>query len=208
MRRVTRRRSSEKPLIAAEARNRSIDGDEVDVRVADVERLSDELRRPRLLEEPLRRARRLPAANDEVRAENPRFEAMLPRREAERDLHALREVVRVAGVEDPDAAAERRRPPEDLEREIRVRSWNDGLREPGAVALPGAEVDGLVSEEHVVGTRVGGEPRRRRVASLASRRRLALVERGRLVPAPRDLGGEQQAGQGDEDGQPSSGRLD
>src|SRR5262245_39113356 len=184
MRRVTRRRSSEKPLIAAEARNRPIDGDEVDVRVPDVERLSDELRRPRLLEEPFRRAGRLPAANDEERAEDPRLEAMLPSGEAERDLHALREVVRVAGVEDPDAAAEGLRFPEDFEGEIRVRPWDDGFRESGSVALPAAEVDGLVSEEHVVGTRIGGQPRRRRVPGFDSRRRLSLEELRRLVPAP------------------------
>src|SRR5262245_58640264 len=148
-RRATRRRWSEKPLVGREARNRSIDGDEVDVRVADVERLADQLCRARLLEEPLRRLCGLPASYDEERPVDLRLEAVFPRREAEGDVHALREVVRVAGVEGPDAAAERRRRPEDLESEIRVRPWNDGLRESRPVAQPGAEIDRLVPEQDV-----------------------------------------------------------
>ena len=68
-----------------------------------------------------RASRRLERADDEVRPEHSHLERVGRARQADRDLEPADDVVRVLGVEDPDAAAER--PPaslERLERELRV----------------------------------------------------------------------------------------
>ena len=53
---------------------------------------------------------------------------------------------------------ERRLAPQDAEREGRVGAGHDGGREGGAVALPRAQVEGLVAEEDVVGAARPREP--------------------------------------------------
>src|SRR5436190_4846305 len=72
---------------------RVLDGDEVDVGVAEQQRLPDELHRLRLEQELAHRARWAAAADDEERAERPRLELRGRARVAQRDPEPLGEVV-------------------------------------------------------------------------------------------------------------------
>ena len=79
---------------------------------------------------------------------------------------------------------------------------------PVRCALPGAEVERLVPEEDVVGPCGSGEPRGRGLPRLDPRFGLALVERSRFVPAPRDLRAHQQHERGDEHRRPLAREVD
>src|SRR5580765_5497573 len=162
---ATRRRSSVKPLLLERPKS-LVGGEQVHVRIAGAERPPEDLGLPRLGQELHRRPRRLLAADDEERPEDARLEVRPGVRVAQRNRQLLREVVRVARVEHPDSAAESARFTERPERELGVGPRDDCVRESTAVALPGAEVERLVSEEDVVGPRGAGEPRGRGLAGL------------------------------------------
>ena len=109
-------------------------------------------------------------------------------REAQRNRQLLREVVRVARVEHPDAAAERPGASRS-DRRARASASARGMtvsREPAAVALPGAEVERVVAE---AGRRRAALVRASH-ADAASRastrdRRLALDRAAASCPSPR-----------------------
>src|SRR3954453_9332874 len=95
--------------VEAAQSQRPLDREQIDVRVAEVERLTHELHRLRLEQELADRAGRLAAADDEERPEDAGLEPRRGTRVAQRDVQPRCEVVVVARVEHPDAAAERLR---------------------------------------------------------------------------------------------------
>ena len=155
--------------------------------VADAERPSDEHRPCSRRQVGVLGLHRLARADDEERAEDARLEQARRAGIAVLHLEAGAEVVPLARVEDPDAAAERLRLPlERAERERRVGPGQDDVGE-GAVALPGAEVERLVAEQDVVGAARRGEE-----ALGLGARRLPLVglpveELRRALRGPADL---------------------
>src|SRR5205085_2922969 len=195
LRRDAREGSRSRTSLARAARvesaesQRALDREQVDVRVAEVERLPHELNRLRLEQELPDRAGRLATADDEEGAEDAGLELRRRPRVAQRDVQSRIEVVVVARVQDPHAAPERRRLlVEHVQRELRVRAWHDRLRER-AVLLPRTEKQRVVAEEDVARPARRREPKRRRFARGRTERRLADVERARVVHSPGDLAG-------------------
>src|SRR5829696_8579058 len=201
-RRASARRSSARPGRTSAGRSRlprparggeaaqaepALDREEVDVRVAEHQILPEVLDGLPLEQELAHRSGGFARAHDEERPERAYLEARRASWVAQRDRQPRGEIVPVARVEHPHAAAERlRRVVEHVQRELRVGARCDRAGEV-VLALPRAQEKRVVAEQDVVGAPGVGEPLRGGLPGFDPTALLALVQERRPVIAPREL---------------------
>ena len=195
-REVSERRRSRRP-VATEAAIGELDRLHVDVGIADPERPSDQHHARRRGQVGVLRLHRLAGAEDEERPVDASLEEPGRAGVAVLHLETRLEVVPLARIEDPHAAAERLRLPlERLESQHCIGAREDDVGER-VVALPGSEKEGLVAEQEIIGP----AGRRQEVLRLGARGLplvgLPLEQLRRAVPGPADLEDHERGGQHD-----------